>query len=759
MGWVNLRIRGNMAKEESSADGGIDRRDFLRYLGVGGAALGIGSSSCKSGHHFTGGDSEGVGGTDRGAEYLLSYVRNDLTGNSWLIGNGLVEREVRFNDEIGLQSVRWLHKVTGTDLLGRSRAENKWGNEFSFKVSGVSLAGAHPPPSYWKAPPIATFDLLGSDTQGTTPAGKRLEVKLKAKSHPLEVSVFYAVYDGHPVVRKWIAITNCGRDNVTLERLIFESVGLAAGPSRDLELCRFYGIRPQEIFGTGRYEDPAIVQRNSRTGEGLIVMNEAPGCMKRTEMEGWGSGPVEVMYDTDLFPFERQIKPDETFTSAASSIAFFSEGRGLSDPGWVMPSYTSEVIKRTGAAWRPLWIYNSWEPLHHGINAQNMSESVPVAVRMGLDVFDLDEGWEVQFGDNVVNQKKFPEGLAQLRAALEQGGVRLGLDQPLAVVGADSPIFHQHPEWQRRGRNGKPIFSRITDPVMCLASRYRDHAASRLSELIADNHLKFVQIDLTTNFDSYGAEYGCWAENHDHHTWAESLVMCYEGIKYVMDKLHRDHPDVVLDLTFETWGNYKHGIDYAHIAIADLNYLSNVDDSSPESAGPLQARTLLYERALTIPTENMDIGNILANSHPIEERFATAIGASPLLNGDLRKLTAAEQDWWRRKINWFKELRRDVPINQGFFPLGCWRQPNATTWDGFARLSRQGEGIVAIFRNDSHVASVEVQLPAFPQGSYTVRSVMTEHTLGRFSGRQLKRGITLKLPEQYKVEVLEILKG
>ena len=36
-----------------------------------------------------------------------------------------------------------------------------------------------------------------------------------------------------------------------------------------------------------------------------------------------------VMYDTDLFPFERSLQPGETFTSAKSSIAFFADGRGI----------------------------------------------------------------------------------------------------------------------------------------------------------------------------------------------------------------------------------------------------------------------------------------------------------------------------------------------------------------------------------------------------------------------------------------------
>jgi alpha-galactosidase len=695
-------------------------------------------------------------GNQAGSGSRISYVHAGAGRKSWTIGNDLIEREIHFADDVGLRSVAWRHKVTGSDFLERARKEQQWGNEFSMQVNGIALAGAVPPASYWKSAPVATFVLVDHEVQALPLGGQRLELKLKATTQPLDLSVFYAVYDGHPVVRKWLAITNKGERAVTVSHLVFEAVELAAGSPYELELCAFYGIRPVEIFYTGRSEDPAIVQRNARTGEGLIVMNEAPGSMKRTETGGWGQGAFAVMYDTDLCPFERTLQPGERFTSAKASIAAFVEGRGFSDPCWVMPSYTSKIIKRTGAAWQPLWIYNSWEPLHHEIDLKSMTDSATAAVRMGLDIFDLDEGWEVRFGENEVNQNKFPGGLGSLRDLLERGGARMGLDQPLAVVETAAPIAREHPEWQRKNQHGQPIFARVSDPVMCLASAYREHAARRLGELISQHHLKFVQIDLTTNFDAYGGEVGCWAENHDHRSWPESLIRCYEGIEYVLNRLHQEHPEVVLDLTFECWGNYKHGIDYAHIAMADLDYLSNVDDTSAGAPGPVGARTLLYERALAVPTENLDIGNILASRSPLEERFATVIGASPLLNGDLRKLTTAQQDWWRGKTQWFKKLRQAVPMNEGFFPLGAWRQPNLREWDGFARLSREGEGIVAIFANESGIRNVELRLPVFPDGQFTVRSELSKRAIGKFSGTDLRHGITLKLPSELTVDLIEV---
>ncbi len=99
-----------------------------------------------------------------------------------------------------------------------------------------------------------------------------------------------------------------------------------------------------------------------------------------------------------------------------------------------------------------------------------------------------------------------------------------------------------------------------------------------------------------------------------------------------------------------------------------------------------------------------------------------------------------------------------MPISEGFFPLGNWRQPGAGTWDGFARLSRHGEGMIVLFKNDSHLEQVEVKLPAFPDGSFHVRSVISGQTLGNFSGEQFRHAFKARFPENHKVEILEIRK-
>ena len=285
-----------------------------------------------------------------------AFVRANDEGKSWTVGNSLVEREIHFDPKLGLRTASWRHKVTGTDFMEEGRKRKDRGREFAVLVDGDSLAGSAE----------SAWDLIGAKTQKVTPPGESLIINLRARTKPVEVTIFYAVYDAHPVVQKWIAITNRGTAPMTLSHLSFESSGLAPGPADVLQGSGFYGSQPRELFFTGRVDDTAVLERNSLTGEGFIAMNGAPGYTKRTELAGWGDG-VQLMYDTDLFPFERSLQPGETFTSAKSSIAFFADGKGFADPRWVLPSYTSQALMKKGRSYQPPWIYNTWEPFQRGI--------------------------------------------------------------------------------------------------------------------------------------------------------------------------------------------------------------------------------------------------------------------------------------------------------------------------------------------------------------------------------------------------------
>lgn len=669
---------------------------------------------------------------------------------TWQLGNGHVQRVVSFSPSSGLTTANLTDLDTRTSFISEVQRDAA---EFSLHCNDQTLRGA--------GRDFALVKGEVEDEPGNAPNGKELRVTLRANKLPLEITVVYRIDRSQSGMRKWLVLRNTGSAPMLISHLVVESIAPSVGPSSETLLNALYGAVPREILYTGRSEDAGLLISNGSTGEGFAVLNEVPGYMKRTEIDGFSHPSrvlVNAMYDTDLMPFERTLQPGESWQTAGVSLVFFQRGAGFSDPHWAIPSYTAAVLERKLGRGGSPWIYNTWNPFRRTINQSIVHQLIDVASSMGIGIFTIDDGWEERYGENAVNRAAFPDGLEPIRKAIEAKGMRLGLWMPLAVVDKDTAIYQEHPEWVAAGRDGKPKMTSTAageEAVMCLASPYRDVAADRINDAIERYHLAYVKLDLTTVFNAYGESPGCWPTPQHRQSWAESLGRIYESIHYVTAKVYAKHPDVLIDLSFELWGE-KHLIDAGLLTYGDLDWLSNVNDSQPDAAGLRQARTLLYQRAVSMPTDAMLIGNVQADMPDPPEVFATEIASAPLLLGDLRRLTPNQREWYRQHIAWFKHLRSEVDLRDSFFPLGNWQQPSPVAWDGYARLARNGSGVVTVFRNESKLPSVKVRLPLVSQGRFQLRSAMTGRSLGIVTGAMWKTGVDVRFVGHQKVEMIEV---
>ena len=673
---------------------------------------------------------------------------------TWTIGNEQVKRVIAFLNRTdipgntGLYTQELSDVSIGANYILRGKGHTS-AEEFSFRCNGQVCSGGS-----------VAFELVGA-SESPIPKGKSLTVRLRHRELPLELMVVYEVFDRHAAWRKHLALRNTGTAPLQLSHMNVEALDLSLGHSNEVTLMAQYGAVPREIFYTGRSEDACLLLENGLTGRGIAVINEVPGYMKRTEIGGWDDPDytrIGVMYDTDLMPFERTLAPGEEFTTASASLISFRRGDGFHDPQWRLPSYTAQVLERRVDREGPPWIYNTWEPFERRINRETTLELIDIAAAMGMDIFTIDDGWQLDYGENAVNTGAFPGGLEPILAALDERKMRLGLWIPMAAIGTSTAVYREHPEWAALDQDGKPKFTGTAagqKAVMCMASAYRETVAARVLDAIERFRLAYVKLDLTTIFNAYGEAPGCWAKGHNHPTWAESLNRVYEGIAYVTRRVYDKHPDVLLDLTFELWGQ-KHIVDAGLLATGDLDWMSNVDDSRVGAAGPIQARQLLFQRAISMPAESMLIGNLHADMHPMEERFATAIGSAPVLLGDLRRLSEADRRWWHEKIGWFKNMRRTTTISESFFPLGSWQQTTPAAWDGFARLARNGSGVIALFRNQSNAAEAVIKIPVMPDRKQRVRSVISGKELGVFEKAHWARGVRIPFADGASVDVLEL---
>ena len=221
---------------------------------------------------------------------------------TWTIGNELVKRVLVFRPRtaapvnIGLFTQEFSDLSIGASLIPRATALMGEAGEFSFHCNGEVCTGGS-----------GVFDLVGA-SESAIPGGKSLAVRLRHWNLALEVTVVYRVYDGHAAIRKHLVLRNTGSTPLHVSHMDIEAIGVSLGPANEITLLTQYGAVPREIFYTGRSEDACLLLANGVNGQGIAVMNEAPGYMKRTEIAGWDDPEytrIGVMYDTDLMPFER----------------------------------------------------------------------------------------------------------------------------------------------------------------------------------------------------------------------------------------------------------------------------------------------------------------------------------------------------------------------------------------------------------------------------------------------------------------------
>jgi alpha-galactosidase len=679
---------------------------------------------------------------------ILAPIAVPAQQQSWTLDNGVIRKTINFTPEYGLEVASWSDQTSNFDFVSPEFVHKGY-NEFQFIADDKNVSG--------KPSDVSLTDAHEDHAADGT---EHLDLTFASKRVALSVTVHYELAQGSPAVRQYLSITNTGAAPIVLRHMTVAAAAIAPGPERDLVAFGGYGEEPRETYFTGRVNDIAVLLENAKTGVGFAVLSEVPGYLKRIELGqiGWTQWvpAFAAMYDTDLFPFLRTLQPQETFTTAAVSVLLYKRGTSA-DPHWRIPEYVRDHIALDRESSPPDWVYNTWEPFRKEINAALMNDLLPRAAANGFNLLTLDDGWEVRYGDNDVDLKKFPQGLDPIFARADGLGIKRGMWSPIALIDTRAHDFLEHPEWACREQDGSlRISNGGSGVVMSLASPYKFAAIERISDLVRRYKLDYIKLDLTTVFNTYGEEPGCFEQRPEYKTPQESSERIYEALNFIALALHKSFPDLLIDYSFEMWGE-KHLIDYGLLHVADLDWISNIADQTTGSAGPRQERTLLYQRAMAIPTETMLIGNMQAETPSWQEHVATQFAAGPLFLGDLRKENDADSQHIRDWITHYLQVRKSIEITDSFFPLGSWRHPRADAWDGFARLARSGEGLIVLFRNDSHASAAELSISGFPDGAFQLTSWTDEPPIA-VDGSQLRHSIALPFHAEDTVTVIEIHK-
>lgn len=681
---------------------------------------------------------------------------NAFAQDSLIIKNRFLERKFTISNN-SFHTSRFQHLLTNKDY---SRPGSE---EFYFTINGkaASANGANGLFRHVKHSLVRA----GSGIQKAT---VQLAGKPGTEAENVIVDLTYEVYDELPVVRKQVSITNKGAKPIAIADLEVERLNLVPVSSQQSELYTNYGSRFAWRPYHGDHHDAAVFVYNNYAKEGFILGNEAPSILKKTEVyTDHHRISIGMTSLTDHYPFKKWIEPQETFNSPRTFICLVQSQK------WedAFEGHFADFIRtRMGVKLFerkeiPFTFYNTWRPFYTNINDTLVTQLADGLEGTGTDLFIMDAGWENNYGDWEPHPKRFPNGLKPITDHIRKRGMKAGLWMGLASVDKSSKLFKEHPEWAIYDKNGEPAYlheemkNRVT---MSLASGYYDYILAKIKRHVRENDLAYIKLDLAIANSAYVLDYAqkgdYKSDGKNHKDRESSYYAIYERALQLFDDLHKEFPDLLVDCTYEVWGEYYIN-DYALIEHADYDWLTNYDDDAP--VGPINIRQMAFDRSRAIPTATNLIGNQFMDSPYSKFTFLSLASVKPILVGDTRKLPAELKPWYLKWNTWFKMMDKKYQFTRFSYVSDIFQRPTMSNWDGVYKFNKEKQGgVLFFFRNGSVETMRTFAFPLAEPGSrFRLFSPEDGKDVGVFTGKELnEKGIPVEISQQFDARVYGIEK-
>jgi len=596
----------------------------------------------------------------------------------------------------------------------------------------------------------------------------RLVVELPADKDPelagLVFELNYEVYDGYPVVRKWIQVRNQSHRWLKIERLTIDDLRLAPLTAKPLAAAMF-GVQPSVIA----FEEPG-------GRRGVIAASEVPSALRSIGQYGamgyndslfeWVLGPGEEFTSEPVFyyAFDGPVRP----TASAVSTPL---DRAIEGPYMKFLSERVGIAAGTAPVHGPQWM--TWAYFYDRIDDKLVRQLADIASRAGFTEMLFDDGWQKGRLGSEVDTVKFPD-FAATSEYIRSKGMALGL-WVSCFRDEDSRDMKEMPE----GRV-LPILLRSTSLpglAMSFASAWRDYYVKDLVALARRYHISYFKQDFTNIM------YGDIAEGHESRTRKESLLRGLRGLLTAQSELRRLAPDVVNEITHEIyWGTPGVPADLAALKHTARFHIPPNESVGSNIAWEFKGRSITAEEHATALRRGCWLARQRFYSHrglplyPLEFYAATTashlgsmtpaiqdrqvaswlMGMPVCFSGDARTLSEANIAQYRKRFDAVKRLQDTYGIYKHFQFSGV-PEPTDVDWHWWGKLNAKGHGAVVVLRGSGGAPRRMVNIPwVSREASYRVSGLFSGKAYGVLSGSALQdTGVRIELP-RYGQELLEL---
>ena len=660
------------------------------------------------------------------------------------------------------------HFSSGTDALriegGREQAGVAWSPNLAVRANAWS---AYFEPVACRIRQSGTHVAAGVSPAAATGSGLLVITAQASSSSPLKgltVRLCYEVYDGFPVIRKWVEITNGGTRWLKLNKLVIDDLELAAD-------CRHQTPLTPGERGAG----PSVIAFGTPDGRrGVVAVSEIPSALRETSDTG-AMGYSEEIFEWVLGPGETFISEPVFFLAYSGelhkTISAISTPRDRTVEGVYLDFLRKQVgvAADKGTIETPQWC--SWSNFGWTLNDGIVRQQAELAARCGFALLLLDSGWQKDTIGTEADATRFPDFAATCRH-IRSLGLKLGLWVSCFRV-ADSPDLRAKPELR-----SAPLIKRDGGFGMSFASPWKEFYAKDLARISHKYGVSYFKQDYTN------VKLGDSAEGHESRTHRESLLRGLRGLLVAQDLLRQSAPQVAPEVTHEIyWGTpgvpcdvavVKHAVAY-HIPPNDYAGVGHpkerVRTNWPYEPAKLRqqlldgcfnARQRFYaHRGLPLyaleyyAAHTVNFRGSLTPAVQQRQVCSWLMGVPSTFAGDLASLTEENIACYRRLFTLLQRLEKDYGIYRHFQFSGA-PAPTDTDWHWWGKLNGQGCGAVVVLRGSQGADERAVNIPwVLPGCTYQVNGLLAHQSLGRFSGKELQQGALVLKLAPFGQEILE----
>lgn len=625
--------------------------------------------------------------------YGQSFAR--WTDKELILNNGVIERIIRLPAPSG-------NFITTSyrPLVGEFKYFEPISSDFQFELNDVLYSGH------------TDWTLLNIRPIKDEAAGNGAAVSLLSADKKAEVTIRFLLYPDNPAVRKNLSIRNTGTMEAKLESVDVERLRVVSYWAPTFSwIYSDYGRRKSIEPYEGNMQDALTIVHHMDWKAGMVIGNEATGVLKRTSAF-WESRDITagLTHKTARFPFRKWIKPGMSFDTPQVFTMVYNNQKtpdkmlNVSVPDFVRKHMG---IRLSELKEKPTFVYNTWNPFKDNINEKLIIELAKAAADAGMKEFIIDDGWQDSYGDWGIDKTKFPNGLKPVFDYIKSLGMKPGLWVSVGSASSSSKVYHDHPEWFVREKDGSFANLQIEGDEAdvrsaCFSTGWKDHIKKILLKLALEYGLEYLKLDFAVVSSAYifdPENSGCYSTQHrghkDHH---ESMYANYESMWALFDELHAAKPNLFIDCTFEAMGGLQL-IDYAMLKHAEGNWLSNFEGT----AGPqtdLRVRNMGWWRSPAMPATALVIGNPQMQDEGWQLHIKSLAGVLPIMLGDPRQLSPGDLKLYRGYADWLQLMDKKHDIMSYRQDLSGFGEPTEGMWDGFQRINTESGsgGIVCVFR-------------------------------------------------------------